>query len=129
MAAHCKDCNSTIDEAKEATLGRLPCPVCGSLARKFEEAILETMTLGTDMQTKAFTAGLSRRKGLRFESKDGDSFSVSLGRFVKRYQLVNHEAKRYVKKVVDPLTGEVLRDVDEPLPDHQNRGSARERDT
>jgi hypothetical protein len=79
------------------------------------------------MHTKGYAAGLSKRKGLRFESKDGDSFSISRGRLVKLNQLVDHEAKRYKKKVIDPVTGEVIRDVDEPLSDHKDRGSAKPR--
>lgn len=85
-------------------------------------------TAGSIMNAKGYTGGMSKRKGLRFESIDGDSFSVALGRFVKLNQLVDHEAHRNVKKVVDPLTSEVLREVDEPLSKHQNRGSAKPRD-
>ncbi len=80
------------------------------------------------MKTKAFAAGLSRKKGLRFETTDGDSYSVSLKRLVKVSQLVDHDNGRYVKKVVDPVTGDTLRDVDKPLSDHQGRGSAKQRD-
>jgi len=128
MPTFCQDCKSTIDEALEALQGRQPCPNCGSLKRTYEMSLTSGFAVGTLMHTKGYTGGMSKRKGLRFESKDGDSFSVALCRFVKLNQLVDHEAGRYVKKVVDPLTGEVLREVDEPLPDHQNRGSAKPRD-
>lgn len=80
------------------------------------------------MHTKGYAGGLSRKKGLRFESKDGDSFCADLERFVNFNQLVDHDAGRYVKKIVDPVTGNILREVDEPLPDHKNRGSAKPRD-
>lgn len=81
--------------------------------------------IGVMLGTKAYEGSKSRRKGLKFEAKGGDSFSVKLGRFVKIEQLVDHVNKRYTKRVVDPKTGEVLRDVDEPLKDHTNRGSAK----
>lgn len=129
MAAYCKDCNSTIDEAAEAAGGRAPCPVCGSLRRNYEEELSSSLIAGTDVGLKGYAAGMSRGKGLKFEAKYGDSHSHSLGRFVKRDQLVDREGNRYLKKVVDPQTREVLRDVDEPLSDHQGRGSAREHDT
>lgn len=127
MPAFCQDCNTTIDEAKESAEGRLPCPGCGSLKRRFDEVLSERLVAGVMMSTKAYAAGLSKRKGIRFESKDGDSYSISLNRFVKLSQLVDHMAKRYVKKVVDPVTGEFLREVDEPLGEHQGRGSAQKR--
>ena len=128
MPAFCQDCNSTIDEAKEAAYERQPCPVCGSLKRRYEESLTSGFALGALMHTKGYAGGMPRKKGLLFECKDGDSYSVSLSRFVKLNQLVDHKAKRYTKKVVDPLTGETLRDVDEPLPDHQGRGSDRKPD-
>lgn len=127
MSAFCLDCSCEIDEAMESLDGRKACPMCGSLKRRYEEVLIDNVAVGTLMQTKGFAGGLSRKKGLRFESKDGDSFSVSLGRFVKLNQLVDHEAKRYIKKVVDPVTGQILREVDEPLPDHKGRGSAKKR--
>jgi hypothetical protein len=125
MPTFCLDCNFEIDEAKESAGGRQACPVCGSFKRRYEESLSESLALGALMQTKGYAGGLSRKKGLRFESKDGDSYSVSLDRFVKLNQLVDHEGKRYIKKVVDPVTGQTLREIDEPLPDHRDRGSAK----
>lgn len=128
MPAFCQDCNSTINEVQETIEGRQPCAVCGSLKRRYDESVSSGMVVGALMHTKGYAGGLSKTKGLRFESKDGDSFSVTLGRFVKFNQLVDHGADRYVKKVVDPVTGEILREVDEPLPEHRGRGSAKKRD-
>ena len=125
MAAFCLDCSYDIEESKESSDGRKLCPMCGSLKWRYEEALSDNVSVGTLMHTKGFAGGLSRNKGLRFESKDGDSYSVSQGRFVKLNQHVDHEEKRYIKKVVDPVTGQILREVDEPLPDHKDRGSAK----
>lgn len=81
------------------------------------------------MALKDYAAGKSRKKGLRKESKDGASFSYDRKRFMQLNQLVDHETKRYVKTVIDPKTGEVIRHIDEPLQDHTGRGSAKDRDT
>ncbi len=125
MPAFCLDCNFIIDEIKEAEEGRQPCPRCKSLRRGYTASIFENVEAGALIHTKGYAGGLSRKKGLRFESKDGESLSVSLNRFVKLNQLVDHEANRYVKKVVDPVTGETLREIDEPLSEHQGCGSAK----
>ena len=42
-------------------------------------------------------------------------------------QVVDRINNRYRKLVIDPQTGEKLRDVDEPLSDHQGYGSAKKR--
>lgn len=128
MSAFCQDCNEAIDEAMGAACGRKPCPSCGSLKRTYPVSITEPIAIGSLIHIKGFAAGVSKRKGLKFELKDGDSYSGALKRFVELHQLVDHEAKRYVKRVIDPVAGDVLRNVDEPLPQHRNRGSATPRD-
>ena len=57
--------------------------------------------------------------------KEGDSLSISRGRWMRVLQIVDRRNNRYRKVVTDPETGEVLRDVDEPLTDHTGRGDAR----
>ena len=128
MPAFCQDCNAAIDITPDAMGTPRPCPSCGSLRQVSEESLTSGFVAGAAMHTKGYSGGLSRSKGLLFESVNGDSWSVSLRRFVKIDQLVDHVTKRYIKKVVDPVTGAVLREVDEPLPEHQNRGSAKPRD-
>jgi len=128
MPAFCQDCNAAIDVTSDATGVPRPCPRCGSLRQVSEESLVSSFAAGAQMRTKGYAGGLSKTKGLLFESTVGDSLSVSLGRFVKIVQHVDHETKRYIKKVVDPVTGDVLRDVDEPLSEHQGRGSAKPRD-
>ena len=127
MPTYCLECNATIDEENELAKVKQPCPQCGSVKRAYEMTLISYATIGTNMRSKGYAAEKSRKKGLLFESFCGDSYSVTLGRFVKINQLVDHKAKRYTKKVVDPLTGETLRDVDEPLQNHQGRGSAKKK--
>ncbi len=121
MPTTCGRCGIDLPDQEKAN----PCPACGSTIRRISENVVEKIVAGTDMHTKVYIAGKSRKKGVRFETKDGDSLSTDRGRFMKRHQLVDKENKWYKKTVVDPETGEVLRDIDEPLPDHKGRGSAK----
>jgi hypothetical protein len=57
--------------------------------------------------------------------KVGASFSYARRKWMDVEQVVDRRLNRYRKRVVDPETGEVLRDVDEPLTDHQRYGSAK----
>ncbi len=129
MPMFCGDCGAQVDEELEAQDGRQPCPACGSTKRRTDELVADGLVIGTDIHTKGYAGGVSRKKGLKFESKDGDSMSTARGRFMKRCQLVDKQNNRYVKKVIDPASGEVLRDVDEPLSDHTGRGSAKKHDS
>ncbi|MBN9492557.1 PepSY domain-containing protein [bacterium] len=60
------------------------------------------------------------------DQRVGDDWSHRLRRFVQRIRILDRDNNRYVEKVVDPETGEVLRDVEEPLSDHRGHGSAKQ---
>jgi len=129
MRTSCKSCGRPIDEAEERQSPRKLCPICGCTKQASNLDFGDEMAAGDLLATKDYASGKSRKKGLRKESKDGASFSHDRQRFVQINQLVDHENKRYVKIVTDPKTGEVIRHVDEPLPDHTGRGSAKDSDT
>ena len=129
MRTSCQSCGRPIDEAEERETPRKPCPRCGCTKQSSNLDCADAMVAADLLAVKDYAAGKSRKKGLRKESKDGASFSQDRQRFMQLHQLVDHESKRYVKTVTDPKTGEVIRHVDEPLPDHTGRGSAKDRDT
>lgn len=45
--------------------------------------------------------------------------------WMRRVQIIDRRGNRYVKRVEDPETGEVVRNVDEPLTEHRGYGSAK----
>lgn len=67
----------------------------------------------------------SRKKGLMFELKLGDSWHVTERKWYVIRQLVDHFHKRYHKRIVDPATGAVVRDDYKLLHAHQGHGSAK----
>ena len=68
----------------------------------------------------------SASTGKRFlKQKQGDSFSATRGKWMHLLQIVDRRNNRYRKVISDLETGEVIRDVDEPLTDHQSYGDAR----
>lgn len=100
---------------------RTPCPQCGSLARRFHVGMEDAaVTIHSNLSVKARSPG----KRAFMEQKVGDSFSIARQKWMQLQQVVDRRANRYIKKVVDPETGEVLRDVDERLTDHQGYGDA-----
>lgn len=101
---------------------RTPCPQCGSLARRFQVGLEDAaVTIHSHLSIKARSPG----KRAFIEQKVGDSFSIARQKWMQIQQVVDRRANRYIKKVHDPETGEVLRDVDKPLTDHRGHGSAK----
>ena len=119
----CKTCGAELDESASAPVDeRKPCPECGSLERHVAITLEGKVSVSSSLGLKAKTGG----RGKPFmELKQGDSFSTSRGKFMRLLQIVDRRNNRYRKLVIDPETGEKLRDVDEPLSEHIERGSAR----
>ena len=59
------------------------------------------------------------------EEKRGTSLSVALDKPVIYHRVIDKTNDRYFEKIVDPDTGDVVRDVSEKLSDHQGRGHAK----
>jgi hypothetical protein len=59
------------------------------------------------------------------ETRTGKEWRHALQRMVHVYRDLNRETNRYRERVTDPETGEVLREVDEPLDEHTGHGSAK----
>ena len=113
----CKDCGITIDPATNPTL----CPACGSENR------LITTTDESGLEVREDTVLTKKRPGRKSyyeKRKAGDSQSTQTGQWNRREQIVDRDNNRYRKRVVTP-DGTVLRDVDEPLSDHQGYGDAK----
>jgi hypothetical protein len=53
------------------------------------------------------------------------TFHRDEGRWLRRFQKVDHREGDYHKVIFDPATGETVYEQHEPLRDHQGRGDAR----
>lgn len=120
---HCGACGATIDELG-STLppDRKPCPSCGSLARAFGEFMHETLVLREKLGLKHKRPG---HKKPIYESVSGDDLHRNSGKWSKLKREIDRENNRYREIIVDPINGEVLRQVNEPLSEHTGRGSAK----
>jgi hypothetical protein len=98
----------------------LRCPLCGG-----ESWFVTTRRVSERIPTKEFRT-LSIRRGLGpplWKGKDGEQ-RQSDGTWASVHQVVDRSTHRYRKQVVRD-DGTVVRDVDEPLQEHRDRGDAR----
>jgi len=89
---------------------------------------------GAELKVETYRAGIQLKhrnpnsaNRFRVEEITGQSWSYDKGDWVELYRLIDKDNDRYIKRVVDEDTGEVIYECDEPLSDHQGRGSAKER--
>jgi DNA-directed RNA polymerase subunit RPC12/RpoP len=126
--ARCSDCGHPYPDSEELAGmhadERPKCENCGSRAVTFELHASETVTMHSQIGLKQKRPG--SKKPL-IEHKEGDDLHRDSGRWMKLTRRVDRtrEPAWYSERIVDPETDEVLREVDEPLSEHQGRGSSR----
>lgn len=126
-AVLCSKCGLSLDEPSDlAPVRRTSCPACGSLVRDISVFAEDHAEVHERVGLKVRKAGV--RKPV-LEGMSGEDLAVSTGRWVHKERTIDRAGDRYRERVVDQQTGEVLRDVDEPLSDHRERGSAKSRGT
>ena len=64
-----------------------------------------------------------------YESIAGDDLYRKTGQWNKLTQEIDRENDRYRKMIVNPETGEIIRQCDEPLSEHIGRGSDKPKST
>jgi hypothetical protein len=117
----CAKCSTVLADAPEVPVSqREPCPTCGSTGRLFEVEIKATLEVLTSWRMKA-------RHGVTgppfFEAKAGADLHRKSGRWMQRDLVIDRDNDRYLERVVDPETGTVVHECEEPLSQHQGHGT------
>ena len=100
------------------------CPNCGSTSMHRTYYFVETVQVVDDTRFQSRDPNLSKTQGKRtgIDIKNGMDWWHDGGKYVYRYQEVNHRDGRYLKVVVDRESGIVLRYCDELLSEHKMPG-------
>ncbi len=107
---------------------RVPCASCGSTSRAFSKHLSVSVGAHSNLTAKGKHEGATGKRKWFIQIFSGADWAHDLQRFVRKQRTIDRDNDRYVEKVVDPTTGEVLHDVDEPLSDHWETGSAKPKD-
>ena len=118
----CSQCETEV--IHEEGEPRIPCPACGSTARKFGVIATATVQARSSLAMKAKHDGATGRHKWFVEQFEGWSLHRDSGRYRKVSQIVDRDNDRYRKLVTDE-DGRVVKDVDEALSAHRGRGNAK----
>jgi DNA-directed RNA polymerase subunit RPC12/RpoP len=121
----CAGCLTILDDRSDVPVSeRRPCPSCGSRVRLFEDNVIETSELRDSMGMKARHGTTGRPF---FEAKAGADLHRKSGKWMHRDLMIDHDNDRYVERVIDPATGAVVHECEEPLSQHGGHGDAKRR--
>jgi hypothetical protein len=122
----CGNCGLALQDAEEGPEGpRTPCPSCGSLARHVMLGFAEQVMVRDQLKGKVINSSFSSKKRIRREFQTGSEPRVSRGDHVYKERDIDRDRNRYRELIRDETSGEILRDVDEPLTRHRDHGSAK----
>jgi len=119
----CSDCGSPMEV--ESQDSREPCRRCGSLKRSYGVGLSESFEIRESLKGKVIDPTKTGKRKVRSEFVVGDDLHRKTGHWNMLERDIDRENDQYHERIVEPQTGEVLRAVDEPLSQHQKRGSAR----
>jgi uncharacterized Zn finger protein (UPF0148 family) len=127
MSTSCSECGAPTDEELDAPDGtRTPCPWCDHTARTFNVHSTDNIVLSVYQKTHVKRRRGSRGRPYR-EEINGDDLWRKTGQWMHLTRTIDRVTGLYSEKVVDPRTGEVVRQCEEPLSAHRGHGSAKKR--
>lgn len=101
------------------------CPECGESQFHAEVSLRETITMRDSMAYKARGPRGGKQRAVLESGKVGSSLFRRTGRWHSLFRRIDHVNGTYDEIITDEQTGEVVREVHEPLSEHTGRGSAR----
>lgn len=102
-----------------------PCPRCGDDSHRRLDKRVATGSISTSMRTPP--TGGRRKCGI--EERHIERVSGETGHRILIHRAIDRRSNIYSERVFDADTGMELRRVEEPLSEHQGRGSAKKRTT
>jgi predicted RNA-binding Zn-ribbon protein involved in translation (DUF1610 family) len=119
----CVSCGNLIDESLDASLAvRTPCPSCGSLSRRFEANVVESIAIREKWGMKLKALGTGKPV---FESVSGSDYHRNTGQWNQIERVIDRGNDWYEEKIVNPETGDVIHHCAEKLSNHTGHGSAK----
>ena len=95
--------------------------------RAYFETVTDRLIAHDGHRAKVKRPSLPSAKKLRFDTYSGVEHSHKYGKLVRVHRTIDKDNDRYMEKVIDMQTGAILHECDEPLSQHINHGTAKQR--
>lgn len=116
----CAKCDAHLFEPSGVPASQ--CPVCGGVARSIAVRIDDGIRFHDGHRAKAYRAGSSE---FFLDARSGPSYYRVGAEWHHVVRVIDRENDRYTELVRVLSTGEIIREIDEPLSQHTGRGGSK----
>ena len=130
-SVRCNKCGNTHSYGIRSSADINPCLECGSTDQQIKIDISGTISVYDKLKLNAFDSKLPSRtqqKRNQTEIITGHEWSVGLKKWVLKERVIDKPNDLYRERIVDPNTGEVIHECEEPLSEHTGHGDAKPAD-
>ena len=121
IIAKCNNCNEILSEIVNFTEND-PCPHCGAISMQIIDDINDEFRIRERIVIKVRKNG---EKEVITRITQGDDLYRDTGKWNHLERVIDRENDYYSEKITDPLTGEIIKECNEPLSEHKGHGSAK----
>ncbi len=121
----CADCGAKLPDEWISSKSKGACPKCGSNQKTIHLNIVEeaAVDIRESLTGKVKDVNFNSKKNPRYEFFEGDDLRKSDGKWMSKSRVIDKYNDKYLEKVTDPETGDVVHHCEEPLSDHFGHGS------
>jgi len=116
----CATCDARLFEPANEPAG--PCPACGGRSRSITATLEERIAFHDGYRVKAYQADSSK---FFIDERSGPSYYRVGAEWHHVMRVIDRENDRYIEVVRVLRTGKIIRQVDEPLSQHTDRGGSK----
>jgi len=121
----CAKCDHSLDSIDVEAESRIPCPNCGAISRRHPtEQLVDGIRLFDSLRARMKRPSLPSDKKLRWESFTGYEFCHDRQKMVRKVRMYDKDEDKYVERVTDIETGEIIHECVEPFSEHIGHGTA-----
>ncbi len=121
----CTDCGVRLPDEWISSENTGVCPKCGSNQKTIQLNIVEEAALDIrdSLTGKVKDINFNSKKNPRYEFFEGDDLRKSDSKWMNKSRVIDKYNDKYLEKVTDPETGDVVHHCEERLSDHFGHGS------
>ena len=121
----CTNCGQRLPDELISVEDKYVCPKCGSIQNTIHLNIVEEVAIKIpeSLRVKVKDKNCNSKKNPRYEFFEGDDLRKSDNKWMKKSRVIDKYNDKYLEKVTDSDTGDIVHHCEEPLSDHFGHGS------